>query len=110
VLAVLAVLAFQVRRAMRRALTARDWVAVAAPVALGVLALHSVVDFDWSYPALLSGFGLTACLALAADDNGSQASRSRRTLGLACCAVVALAAWAAWSGGLDLNVPLGGQA
>ena len=47
-------------------LAAEGWLAASAPVALLLLLVHSLVDFDWGYPALFAEagvmFGLVAAL------------------------------------------------
>jgi O-antigen ligase len=94
-------------------------VALAVPVALVALLVHSVVDFDWSYAAL---FALTAVLAglvlgrapaaVAPDGLAPRGDSSRSRLALALLAVgvltLALSVYAARSGQLQLSVALPG--
>lgn len=54
-------------RASRRPGEADDIAAVAAVAALALMA-HSALDFDWSYPALLSMTGVVIALGLARQD------------------------------------------
>ena len=53
-----------------------DVVAVAVPVALLALVLHSCVDFDWAYPSLAALFALLAALVPAARRDATSARRS----------------------------------
>ena len=109
VLLSLALVAVAAGRELRAALRSRDWVVVGAGVALVALLLHSGVDFDWSYPALLSAFGLAAALVVrpAAD---ARPGLVRSAWPYAAAVVLAIAAVGAWHGGLTLNVALGGSA
>jgi O-antigen ligase len=111
VLLALALLAVAVGGQLLAARRTRDWTTIGAAAALLVLAAHSAVDFDWGYPALLSAFALTAALAVPAR-SGAVAldGRGRSLLGALALGLLALAAVAAWSGGLVVNVPLGGHA
>lgn len=81
-----------------------DGVRVGGAAALLALLLHSGMDFDWSYPALLAMTALVAVLALPLP--GSRLlSPARSDLVLGGLGVVLLlaAAWAGWDGGMSLN-------
>jgi O-antigen ligase len=105
----------QVRSAIRHAEASP--VALAVPVALAALLAHSFVDFDWSYASL---FALTAVLGgivlgrIPATDGAAAGSAAapRSPFRLALLAVgvatLALAAYTARSGQIQLNVPLHG--
>lgn len=109
VLLALGLLGYRAVRAGIAARQSRDWRVLGALSALIALAAHSGVDFDWSYPSLLSAFGLTAALAvpLAPAGLAGESSRLRRGLGACVLGLLVLAACAAWQGGLVLNVPVG---
>lgn len=84
---------------------------LAAAVVLVVLALHSAVDFDWSYPALLVSFAVVAAVCAAASGTRRQPAprRGQALLAVFSLLLVGLACAAAWHGGLHLNVPIGGR-
>ena len=107
VLAVSAVLLLALRN-LGDALRAGDLVRVGAGVTFLVLVLHSGMDFDWTYPSLLSLAALVGVLALPAPGHRS-ASPGRRAAACWMTAAVLLltaSAWGAWPGGLHLNVAL----
>jgi O-antigen ligase len=111
VLLALSLLAVAVLRQLGTARRTRDWTTLGASAALLVLATHSAVDFDWSYPALLSGFALTGALAAPVRTPlEGLVQRRRAVLGAVLLGLLVLAAVAAWPGGQVLNVPLGGHA
>jgi O-antigen ligase len=103
VLLCLAGLALAVLRRLRDGGT-HDPVLVGAVTCLGMALLHSGIDFDWDYPALLA---LTAVLAAAtASVRRARPVPSRaRVVPLVAvtAALLCLGAITAWSGGLDLN-------
>ena len=83
-------------------------------VALGsvLLAVHSAMDFDWTYPALMAMSAILAAIALAwssAPAEPAPAARSRRMVSLAACAVLIVSslvlAQRAVPGGWHLNAP-----
>ncbi len=84
---------------------ARDAVGAGAASALLVLLLHSGMDFDWGYPSLLALLAPVAVLAL---PEPSPAGRGRWTVPLAVLgvALLVLAVWSGWAGGLDLSTPV----
>lgn len=97
-------------RAVRSSVRAGDVVQPGASIVFLVLVLHSGMDFDWTYPALLSLPALLVPLALpqvsGTADAATGPTRTRLTLGVVSVALLVLAAVAAWSGGLSLNVDL----
>lgn len=105
-LAVLAVLALAVVRALPDAVRGGDTVRVGAAVTLLVLCLHSGMDFDWAYPSLLLMVPLVAVLALPPV---RPVARKRLAWPAALLPVLLLllGAVAAWGGGLSHNAPLG---
>jgi O-antigen ligase len=110
VFAALVLAAVRTGSLLRGALAERDWAWLGCLAGGLALAAHSAVDFDWSYPALLSGFGLVlAALVARTPLAGPLPARRRTRLPLLVTPLVALAAWAAWSGSLVLNAPLGGH-
>ncbi|MGZ5417848.1 MAG: O-antigen ligase family protein [Nocardioides sp.] len=98
-------------RAVPSALRAGELVQPGALVTFVVLMLHCGMDFDWTYPSLLSLAALTGVLALppTGDVAGDVRPRSRR-VATVCVALTVLllaaSAAGAWGGGLDLNAPL----
>jgi O-antigen ligase len=111
VLVALLLLVLGCARSMWAARTTRDWKALGAGIAVLVLAAHSAVDFDWTYPALLSGFALAGALAVPLLPVATDRVGLRRRVASGCLlGLITLAAVAAWSGDLVLNVPLGGHA
>jgi O-antigen ligase len=92
-------------------------VALAVPVALAALLAHSFVDFDWSYSSL---FALTAVLGgvvlgrtagtepAPADPAAMPRSRVRLALVAVGVVTLALSAYSARAGQLQLSVPLHG--
>jgi len=98
-------------RALPSALRSGDLVQAGSWVSFLVLLLHSGMDFDWTYPSLLSLTALVGVLALPRDRVSSDSSRDRSSRGrraLAVLAVVLLVAAGvgAWDGGLDLNTAI----
>ena len=106
VLAALVLLTVGAGRAAVRAWRRRDVLMLAGVTTLAVLALHSAIDFDWSYPSLLLTFALVAPLAVDAPRPPSVV-RHRWLAASVGAAVLVLAAVAAWHGGLHLNSPVG---
>ncbi|MFP5253756.1 MAG: O-antigen ligase family protein [Actinomycetes bacterium] len=108
-LAVAAVLLLGLR-ARAASVRAGDVVQPGAWVVFLVLVLHSGMDFDWTYPALLSLPALLVPLVLPRGDAPTASvatrARSRLLLGLVSVALLVLAAVGAWDGGLSLNVEL----
>ena len=98
-------------RSVRRQWRRGDLLALSCGTALLVLALHSGMDFDWSYVSLLAMFVLV--LALVAELPPERVARrdgwTRAVVGVGVCLLV-LSAISAWHGGLSLNVPIGGVA
>jgi O-antigen ligase len=73
-------------------------VGVAALLALGVLALHSAMDFDWTYPALLALYAVLAGLVVGThaprrrpDDDAAAATPESVTLLVAIVGVLLVA-------------------
>lgn len=100
-------------RAVPASVRAGDVVQPGAWVVFLVLVLHSGMDFDWTYPALLSLPALLVPLVLprapgVTDGATGGPSRARLALGLLSVALLVLAAVGAWHGGLSLNVDLPG--
>ena len=98
-------------RAVPSALRAGDLVQPGALVTFVVLMLHSGMDFDWTYPSLLSLAALTGVLAL--PPAGYVRPRSRRvatTFVVLTVLLLTASATGAWGGGLDLTVPPPGSA
>lgn len=109
-------------RSVPAALRAGDVVQAGAVATFLVLLLHSGMDFDWTYPGLLSLTALVAVLALPTDLTGTAAARHRAPgppvgtadrrvrLALALLALTLLVASGvmAWDGGLRLNFPVTG--
>lgn len=97
--AVLAVAAVALRHLVRVG-RAGETPGVAGAVLLLVLGLHSGMDFDWAYPALMALMAPVAVLALPA-----RATAGRRAWWplVPVIAVVAVAVVGAWHGGMDLN-------
>lgn len=99
-------------RGIPASVRAGDVVQPGAWVVFLVLMLHSGMDFDWTYPALLSLPALLVPLALPragrrGDGPGETGpSRGRTALGILSVALLGLAAVGAWDGGLSLNVDL----
>jgi O-antigen ligase len=98
-------------RAVPASVRAGDLVQPGAWITFLVLVLHSGMDFDWTYPALLSLPALLVPLVVAPRRSPAQApdratSRLRLVLGLVAVALLVLAAVGAWDGGLSLNVDL----
>ena len=102
-------------RALPASVRAGDVVQPGAWVVFLVLMLHSGMDFDWTYPALLSLPALLVPLVLPWIAEAStvgrppdriHGTRTRLVLGLASVALLVLAAVGAWDGGLSLNVDL----
>ena len=99
-------------RALPAAVRAGDVVQPGAWIVFLVLVLHSGMDFDWTYPALLSLPALLVPLVVppgtGADVGHAQvraaAPRLRLVLGLVSVALLVLGAVGAWDGGLSLNV------
>ncbi|MGH3371591.1 MAG: O-antigen ligase family protein, partial [Nocardioidaceae bacterium] len=94
-------------RSVPKALRTGDFLHLGAVVTFLVLLLHSGMDFDWTYPALLSLAALVGVLCLAPP--GQDPGRSRgRVVGLVLVVLPVLLLGAsvigAWQGGLDLNV------
>ena len=82
----------------------RDVVRVGGAAALVALLLHSGMDFDWTYPALLAMTALVAVLALPLR-GPLRRPPGRLDLVLGGLGVVLLlaGAWAGWDGGMSLN-------
>jgi hypothetical protein len=74
-------------------------------VVLVMLGLHSGMDFDWGYPALLAMLAPVAALAGPPGGDRGTAVRARYAVALVGLGVVLLAAGAVggWGGGLDLS-------
>lgn len=105
-LAIGAVLVLAVR-ALPAALRSADLVQAGGLVTLVVLLLHSGMDFDWTYPALLSLAALTATLALPpGGPRSANPAPVRRALAALAVALLVAAVLGAWGGGLDLNAPI----
>lgn len=94
-------------RALPASLRAGDLVQPGALVTFVVLLLHSGIDFDWTYPSLLSLAALVGALAL---PPGSVRRTTGRRAGAAVAVLSVLllvaAAVGAWDGGLHLNAVL----
>jgi hypothetical protein len=101
-----------------------DVLAVAVPVALLGLVLHSGVDFDWAYPSLLALFALLAALVPAARRDATPGSRSTAPLAAVVLVLVVAAVPGAlrasalraptddvpfWGRPIDAVLPLHGQ-
>jgi hypothetical protein len=75
-------------------------VTLAAATAAAALAAHSLVDFDWSYPANLASAGIIAALAASAITRRSRRVGSARPVGLlalvALLLVIAVSVPAVW--------------
>ncbi len=100
-------------RAVPTSVRAGDVVQPGAVIVFLVLVLHSGMDFDWTYPALLSLPALLVPLALPRTAGATGAvtldpTRTRLAWGLVSIVLLALAAVGAWDGGLSLNVVLPG--
>lgn len=99
-------------RALPAAARRADLLQLGGVAALVVLLLHSGMDFDWAYPALLALLAPVAVLALPLGASRRPAARERASYpawtvtwsstGLAT-GLLLLSAAAAWSGGLALN-------
>lgn len=102
--AVVALLVVAARR-LPSALRAGRQAQVAAAVTFLVLVLHSGMDFDWDYPALLAMSALVAAVSTGPLHAPPSAGGRRHdiALGAAAGCLLVLAAVAAWGGGLDLN-------
>jgi hypothetical protein len=108
-LAALAVATLAIGRGLRPAVRTASWTPVVLATAVLAGALHSAIDFDWSYPALLSGFGLLLVLAAPAVAAAPAAStRWDRLVPALWAAVVVLAVIGAWHGGFPLSVQVTG--
>jgi O-antigen ligase len=97
-------------RALPEALRAGDLVRVGAGVAFLVLMLHSGMDFDWTYPALLSLATVVGVLALPVPAQVDvPPPRARASWAAVTVLLLAVAAVGAWPGGLQLNavIPAG---
>lgn len=101
----LVVLGLLVVRAWR-ARRAPDALAVPALAGLLVLLLHSGVDFDWTYPALLASPAILVAAVPGGTGLGGS-SRTRTALAVLALAVLVLAVPAAWDGALDRTAQLG---
>ena len=98
-------------RAVPSALRAGDLVQPGALVTFVVLMLHSGMDFDWTYPSLLSLAALTGVLALPpAGDVRPRSGRVATVFVVLTVLLLVASAAGAWGGGLDLNAPLPGSA
>ncbi|MFP5254209.1 MAG: hypothetical protein ACLGH4_10505, partial [Actinomycetes bacterium] len=109
-------------RSIPASLRAGDFLQPGALVTFLVLLLHSGMDFDWTYPGLLSLASLVAVLALPASVTGTAsrrpglgrlraASSDRKvqlTLALLAVGLLATSGVMAWDGGLRLNFPVTG--
>ena len=105
-LAIGAVLAVSLH-ALPAALRSGDFVRLGALVTLLVLLLHSGMDFDWTYPALLSLAALVAVLALPAHpDLGRRSRVVGMTFAAASVLLLVASMVGAWQGGLDLNTTI----
>ena len=106
-LAVSAVLLLALRN-LGDALRAGDLVRVGAGVTFLVLVLHSGMDFDWTYPSLLSLAALVGVLAIPASRHQAAPPGHWADIAWSAAAVLLLAvsAWGAWPGGLHLNAVL----
>nr|WP_281380986.1 O-antigen ligase family protein [Nocardioides panaciterrulae] len=106
-------------RGLPGAVRSRDAVRLGALCTLVALLLHSGMDFDWGYPALLAMLAPVAVLALPpavapATPSTSAARRAPSWVGpwvgpaLAVLGIglLVLGAVAGWGGGLDLNAPV----
>lgn len=97
-------------RAVPTSVRAGDVVQPGAWIVLLVLVLHSGMDFDWTYPALLSLPALLVPLVVPrpqrAPAGATRAAGARLVLGGVAVVLVVLAATGAWDGGLSLNVEL----
>ena len=106
--ALLALVVLVVLRGLPGAVRERDAVRLSGAAALVVLLLHSGMDFDWTYPALLALLAPVAVLALPQVPATPPAGRRLpRGLGVAFAAtgvvLLLVGAVAGWHGGLDLN-------
>jgi hypothetical protein len=109
-LAALVAAVLVIGRRLPAALRVRDWRPVVLAAAVCGALLHSAIDFDWSYPALLSGFGLLLVTAAPAlRPSGPKSVRFSRILPAAWAVLVVLAVIGAWHGGLHLNEHVTGQ-
>jgi O-antigen ligase len=106
VLLALGVAVVAAARGLARARRVADWRTIGAGCTLLALLMHSGIDFDWSYPSLLSGLGLVT--ALASPAVGTERRRTGWGFPLLWSALVGLAVVGAWRGGMHLNVPLRG--
>ncbi|MDX6198939.1 MAG: exopolysaccharide production protein ExoQ [Actinomycetota bacterium] len=98
--------AFGAVRMLPGALRERQVTGLAALCLLAALAFHSMIDFDWSYPALLS---LAALVAVLASRPTSRTATSRIGVlwGVVGAVLLVFAAVAAWGGDLHLSTGLG---
>lgn len=91
-------------RALPAAVRRGDLLLPGAVITLVVLLLHSGMDFDWSYPALLSLAALVAVLCLPIPGRPVVPHSSGRWLFCGLGAILLMASVVgAWHGGLDLN-------
>ncbi|HTD76050.1 MAG TPA: O-antigen ligase family protein [Chloroflexota bacterium] len=107
-----------VRRIVRAVRKRGDPQGALVGVAALVLAAHSLVDFDTSYPTLFAMLAIAFAVALAPSWQGEPdvgdgvTARRRRPVVVAfaasglLCAVALVAVVPAWHGGLHLNLPL----
>jgi O-antigen ligase len=107
VFAALAIVVVRAVRALPTSVRTAEFGQLTGSVTLLVLLLHSGMDFDWTYPGLLSLASLVAALALPLPEHRSgRADRSGTVLGLVAATLLTVSAVAAWNGGLDLNSPI----
>jgi O-antigen ligase len=97
-------------RALPDALRDGDLVRVGSGVTFLVLLLHSGMDFDWTYPALLSLATVVGVLALPVPAQVDvPPPRARASWAAVTVLLLVVAAVGAWPGGLQLNavIPAG---
>jgi O-antigen ligase len=110
VLGVLALVLVRSVRSLPLALRSSQVAQLTGFVTLLVLLLHSGMDFDWTYPGLLSLTALVAVLGLPlAEDRSWRPRLQGALLGSLAAVLLTVSAVGAWQGGLDLNAPVSAE-